>query len=233
MKKILEIGSGEGFNSYALGKKGNEVIGIDLSQKNIAISKKRYPNVTFLLMDAERLKFKSESFDEVYAMDILEHVDNLNKVLESVKRVLKKKGRFVVNIPYHKSEHWLLKIRPTFHKEIHHVRIFGENELEKTMKKIRFMLLKKEKRDFLQHIELYFLFKRKIRSKTQVSIGSWRDNPFTIFIHVAVLYFNPAVLKTPLIYFPIWVFTVPIGEFINFFGNKIFPRSVYYEFIKK
>lgn len=232
MKKILEIGSGQGFNSFFLSK-NNNVVGIDMSKKDIAISKKRYPQVEFFYMNAEKLKFKNNSFDEVYAMDILEHVNNLEKTIKEIYRVLRVKGRLIINIPYYKSEYWLLKIRPTFHKEIHHVRVFQENELDKLLKKKKFKLIKKEKRDFLQHLELFFLFKRKINSNTQLSIGSWRDNPLTIFVHITYLYFVPSVLKTPLVYFPIWVITIPIGEFINFFGNKIFPRSIYYEFIKR
>lgn len=234
MQKLLDIGCGEGFNSYSLSRdKGNDVIGIDLSSENIITAKKRYPKVIFIKMNAEKLKFKKEYFDEIYAMDVLEHVDNLNKVLDEISRVSKPEAIFVINIPYFKSEYWLLKIRPTFHKEIHHVRVFKKDELENKLKNYKFSLRIKKPVDFLQHIELYFLFKRNINSKTQVSIGSWRDNYFTMILHVSVLYFNPAVLKTPLIYFPIWIITLPVGYIVNFFGNKMFPRSLYYEFIKK
>ncbi|HVT00659.1 MAG TPA: methyltransferase domain-containing protein [Patescibacteria group bacterium] len=232
-KIILEIGSGQGFNTYYLSKnKNNDVTGIDLSRRDIAISKKRYPGVKYIYMDAEKLKFKKNTFDEIYAMDILEHVDNLNKVLGEIARVLKPGGKFIVNIPYHRSEKWLLVVRPTFHKEIHHVRIFGEKELETLLRKKKIRVVRKVKKDFLQHIELYVLFKRKIKSKTQLSIGSWRDTNFTKFVHLSLLYFHPTVVRTPLVYFPIWIITVPIGEGINYIGNKIFPRSVYYEFVK-
>jgi SAM-dependent methyltransferase len=233
-KRILEIGSGHGFNAHVLAKDKNVLVtGIDLSKEDILISKKRYSRPEFMVMNAEKMSFKDNYFDVVYAMDILEHVDNLKKVLNETKRVLKKEGRFIVNIPYHQSELWLLKIRPTFHKEIHHVRIFQENELETTLTRMNFRMKKKHKKDFLQHVELYFLFIRKIKSTTQLSIGSWRDTPFTMAIHIILLYCDRSVLKTPLVYFPIWIVTVPIGTMINFIGNLIFPRSVYYEFVKK
>ncbi len=232
--KILEIGSGQGFHLSVLARDdSNEVIGIDLSKNDLKISRKRYPNLDFRYMNAEKLKFKKNTFDEIYALDVLEHVDNLNKVLNEITRVLKPGGKFIINIPYHKSERWLLKVRPTFHKEIHHVRIFGEKELESILKKKKYKLLKKERKEFLQHIELYVLFRRKIKSKTQLSIGSWRDTYFTKFVHVAVLYTNPAVLKTPLVYFPIWIITLPVGGVINFIANQKFPRSLYYIFEKK
>ncbi len=232
--KILEIGCGQGFNSHLLAKsKNHKVVGIDLSKKEIQIAKKRYPQVDFRVMNAEKLDFKNASFDKVYAMDILEHVDKIEKVIYEVGRVLKKKGYFVVNVPYHKSEKWLLKIRPTYFKEIHHVRIFKENELDSICKKYGLVVKKKDKRGFLRHVELFFLFKRKIKSNTQVSIGSWRDNYFTKLVHVFVLYFEPLVLSTPLKYFPVWILTLPLGVVLNFFGNKVFPKSLYYEFEKK
>ena len=234
MKKILEIGCGQGFNTQILAKNTkNDVIGIDFSREEIIIAKKRYKGVNFEVMNAENLKFKGNTFDKIYAIQILEHVDNLDKVLDEIARVLKPKGRVIISVPYHRSEKWLLKIRPTYFQEIHHVRIFKENELEKLCKKKHLILMKKKKAGFLQHIELYFLFKRKINSRTQVSIGSWRDNIWTKFVHATMLYFEPLCLSTPLKYFPIWLITIPTGHILNSFGNLFFPKSLDYEFIKK
>ena len=230
-KRVLEIGCGQGFNCFVFSKnKNNKVIGIDLSKNDIKISKERYPNIEFSVMNAQDLKFKNNTFDTVYALDVLEHVDNLNKTLDEVHRCIKRKGKFIINVPHYNSEKWLLKVRPTYFKEIHHVRIFKENELEDLLEKRQFKLVKKQRKGFLQHIELYILFKRKINSKTQVSIGSWRDNYFTKLIHAMILFTDPIVLKTPLVYFPVWIFTIPFGIVVNSIGSKFFPKSQYYEF---
>ena len=75
MKKILDLGSGDGFFAYTLSrKKDNDVYGIDLSKESISISKKRYSRVNFQVMNSEKMKFKNNFFDEIYAMDVLEHV---------------------------------------------------------------------------------------------------------------------------------------------------------------
>ena len=231
---ILEIGCGQGFNTQILAKnKKNDVIGIDLSKDEIKIARKRYKTVRFEVMNAENLKFKDNTFDKIYAIQILEHVDNLSKVLDEISRVLKPRGKVIISVPYHKSEKWLLKIRPTYFKEIHHVRIFKENELERLCKKRNLFLKMKKQAGFLQHIELYLLFKRKVNSKTQVSIGSWRDNIGTKFVHVTMLCFEPLCLSTPLKYFPLWIITIPLGSAVNNIGNIFFPKSLDYEFIKK
>ncbi len=233
MKRVLEIGCGQGFNSYVLAKKKeNEVVGIDLSKEDIKVARERYSHIKFLQMNCEKMSLENNYFDEVYAYDVLEHVDNLQKTISEVRRVLKKKGKFIINVPHYNSEKWLLKLRPTYFKEIHHVRVFRENELDHLLRQNSFKLLRKDKKGFLQHIELFFLFSRKINSKTQLSIGSWRDNYFTKSLHAVMLYFDPLVIHTPLIYFPIWIITLPIGYLINFFGNIYFPKSFYYEAVK-
>lgn len=234
MKKILEIGCGQGFYTYILSKsKKNKVVGIDLSKEDIKVAKKRYPRVNFKVMSAEDLNFKSEDFDIVYAIEVLEHVDDIEKTLDEIARVLKSGGKFIASIPFYRSEKWLVKLRPTYFKEIHHIRVFKEKELEKFCLKRSLILKKKRKTGFLQHVELFFLFKRKINSKTQLSIGSWRDNYYTKSLHAVILYFSPTALKTPLKYFPIWILTIPAGYLINITGSRFFPKSLYYEFEKK
>lgn len=233
-KIILEIGCGQGFSTFIRSKKKNtKIIGTDLSKTEIKIAKERYPNVDFRVMNAEKLEFKNDSFDEVYAIEVLEHVNNIKKVLREISRVLKSGGKLIVSIPYHKSEKWLIKIRPTYFKEIHHVRIFKENDLENFCKKEDLFVIRKKRTGFLQHIELYFLFKRNIKSNTQVSIGSWRDNIWTKTLHAGLLYFDPLVMDTPLKFFPIWIVLIPLGWFLNNLGSIYFPKSLYYEFIKK
>ena len=192
-------------------------------------ARKRYPGVIFIRMDSEALAFIGETFDEIYAMDVLEHVDNLDRVLMEIKRVMKQSGRLVANVPYWKSEYWLSQIRPSYRREIHHVRVFQEDELETKLKPYNFRVIRKIKTGFLSHVELFFLLKRNIKSDTQLGIGNWRDNYATFILHITLLFFNVEVLKTPLRFFPIWLVTLPVGLLIDYFGNKFFPKSVYYK----
>jgi len=229
MKKILDLGCGQGHGTYVLSK-NNKVIGIDIAKDDIVIAKSRYPKVDYRIMSAEKLKFRDKFFDEIYCMDVFEHLDNLPPVINQIKRVLKKNGILKINIPYWKSEKWLLKLRPSYFKEIHHVRIFKETELEDTLSTYGFEMIEKKRINFLTHIEHYFMFKRKKTKKSQLGIGNWRDNWFTFSLHLTLLYFSKSVLDTPLKYFPIWIITIPIGEVINYFGNKTFPKTVNYVF---
>lgn len=229
-KKVLEVGCGQGFNTFFLARR-NYALGVDISEGDLMIARKRYPEVMFIRMDSETLAFTDEAFDEIYALDVLEHVNNLESVLIEIKRVLKKSGRLVANIPYWKSEAWLSRIRPAYREEIHHVRVFRETELETKLKPYNFRVTRKVKTGFLSHVELFFLLKRDIKSDTQLGIGNWRDNYSTIILHITLLFFNKEVLRTPLRFFPLWLVTLPLGLLIDYIGNKFFPKSAYYTFV--
>lgn len=230
-KKNLEIGCGQGFNAYCLSQ-GNDIVGIDISAENIAIARKRFPRVDYRVMNMERLEFTDGYFDRVYSLDVLEHVDNLDRVIAEVRRVLKPGGQFIINIPYWKSEQWLLKLRPAYFDEIHHVRIFGENSLEKLLADKKFSLIKKRRTGFLHHIFQYYMFKRKPSTKTQLGIGHWRDNWKTKSLYVSLMFFDEQLFKTPVRFCPLWIITLPIGLLIDLFGNIFLPKSLSYEFRK-
>ncbi len=234
MKQILDVGCGTGYRSYILSKRKNvKVTGIDISGKNIIKAKDRYPQIKFIRMNAERLSFKNRIFDEVYATDVLEHVDNLAPVVKEMSRVIKPSGKVSVLVPGEKSEKWLLNLRPSFHQEIHHVRIFEGTELVDLLSKHGFKMTKMLPQNFLQHLELFYFFKTKKKSTSQLDIGSWNDSLLSVVVHTFVSFFDPFwVFNSPLKYFPVWLITLPIGYVINFFGNKIMPKSVYYEFVK-
>ncbi len=230
-KKILEIGCGEGVNASHLSKY-NDIIGIDMSEENIVVARRKFPGVDYRVMNTENLGFANNYFDQIYALDVLEHVDNLDRVIAEAWRVLRPGGEFIVNIPYWKSEKWLLKLRPTYFNEIHHCRIFEENSLEELLEGKNFSLMKKNRVGFLSHVYLYYMFKRTPVGKTQLGIGDWRDNWKTKLLSIILMFFDERLFKTPIKYCPVWLITLPIGLMINCFGNIFFPKALFYKFKK-
>lgn len=229
-KRVLDLGCGRGFRTKTL--KRFEVFGIDVSRNNIEIAKSRYPNINFFVMQAEKLKFRSDYFNQIYAIDVLEHVSDLEKTLSEIKRVLKNNSELIVEIPYFRSESWLTTLRPNYPSEIGHKRIFKYLELEKVLKKNSFSLIKKKPKHFIQNLELYITLRLAKKSSSQLQIE--RSNVFLDIVHLFFLYFEPFwVFNSPLVLFPIWIVTLPIGVLINTVGNQFFPKTIYYEFKKK
>jgi ubiquinone/menaquinone biosynthesis C-methylase UbiE len=102
--KVLDIGCADGlFSKQILDKsKAGELIGIDIEKSSIDWAKihwKKNKKMIFKTADAHNLKFKDGTFDAVVALEVLEHVKEPAKVLQEVKRVLKKDGYGIFLVP--------------------------------------------------------------------------------------------------------------------------------------
>ncbi|HEC91973.1 MAG TPA: class I SAM-dependent methyltransferase [Candidatus Atribacteria bacterium] len=89
--RVLEIGSGDGFQSSILKKIYNHVISTDISNKG-------YDKLN-VICDAENLPFKNDYFSIVLSSNVLEHIVNKNKALNEMKRVLTKNGLIIITVP--------------------------------------------------------------------------------------------------------------------------------------
>lgn len=98
-KQVLDLGCGGGFMSEALAARGASVIGIDPSEQAIKAAQRHAEagamGVKYLVGRGEDLSFPPASFDIVVCVDVLEHVENLNLVLDEITRVLRPEGVFL------------------------------------------------------------------------------------------------------------------------------------------
>jgi ubiquinone/menaquinone biosynthesis C-methylase UbiE len=102
--KILDIGCADGvFTKIILDESGaDEIVGIDVLKESVAWAKKHWKKekkMKFRVVDAHKLPFKSNNFSAVFAIEVLEHVFEPVKVLNEIKRVLKKGGYAVFLVP--------------------------------------------------------------------------------------------------------------------------------------
>lgn len=100
-KKILDVGCATGFFSDRFAEKAERVIGFDISEVNIRIANKlkKKENVDFIVMDAANINhFNNDSFDIIFAANILEHLENLEAFLRDAKKILKPGGLFIAII---------------------------------------------------------------------------------------------------------------------------------------
>ena len=96
---VLDIGCGGGFTCEFIAKKGATVSGIDLSTVSIKTAK-LHAKESDLTIDyrsgtAENLPYQDDRFDVITCVDVLEHVEDVAKVIAEVKRVLKPGGVFL------------------------------------------------------------------------------------------------------------------------------------------
>ncbi|UOR12108.1 class I SAM-dependent methyltransferase [Halobacillus amylolyticus] len=74
------------------------IVGIDISEGMLARAKEKRPNAEtqLMLMNAEQLDFKNESFDVVVLHLILSVVEHPNQALMEALRVVKQDGRILI-----------------------------------------------------------------------------------------------------------------------------------------
>jgi len=107
--KILDVatGSGDFINTLMkMLKNYDYFVGIEISEKDLKSAKKRFEGqpVKFLEMDAGHLKFEGNSFDTVCISYSLHHLENIDRVLAEMKRVLKPAGYFLVQEEFRDGE---------------------------------------------------------------------------------------------------------------------------------
>lgn len=95
--RILDVACGLGASSRHLLRhfEPDQIVGINVSAQQLERARHNAPGCTFLVMDATRLDFPDESFDNVLCVEAAFHFDTRAAFLREALRVLKPGGRLV------------------------------------------------------------------------------------------------------------------------------------------
>ena len=98
-KTALDVGSGGGLLAEEFARLGFRVTGIDPSAESVETARAHAASegldIEYTVGAGEQLPFPDESFDIAYCCDVLEHVDDLDRVLAETSRVLKPGGVYL------------------------------------------------------------------------------------------------------------------------------------------
>jgi len=100
---IIDIGCGDGRFFYFLKNRGyfgrtKRIVGVDLSEKRLSRVKKLFPEVETMLSDVCNLsEVSNSSFDFVISSQVIEHVNDDNKMIKEIKRILKTGGKTYIS----------------------------------------------------------------------------------------------------------------------------------------
>lgn len=148
---VLDVGAGDG----SLIKIIPQSIGIDIAPNGKDVRKG----------DITNLNFSDDFFDTVFAIEVLEHLNDLelSSALSEVGRVLSRGGIFIITVPYEeKLEESYVRCPECgtkFHKVLHQ-RSFNENSIRKILELNNFNILKIESipiGTISRHFLLYYL----------------------------------------------------------------------------
>jgi len=94
--KVLEVGAGGGIYTDFLLKQGAEVTCVDICEPILKGNAKAHPEAKYILADATAVTLK-EKFDLIFAIDIIEHIEDDSLFLENMNKHLRKDGLLIIN----------------------------------------------------------------------------------------------------------------------------------------
>lgn len=128
--KILEIGSGIGnISRYFIEKDANITLS-DLRSNYLQALKQQFPNTNQLCMDLVHADFDREyadhigQFDSVFALNVVEHIEDHEQAMKNINKLLKKGGKAVILVPAFQS------LYNKIDKELYHFRRYTGKSLK-------------------------------------------------------------------------------------------------------
>ncbi len=127
-KTVLDIASGSGYGTEIIASQAKKVFGVDVDAEAVQYATTNYgkKNITFLHGDGIKIPLDDDAVDVVVSFETLEHIEDYEKFMAEVKRVLKPDGLLVLSTPNDKE----------FPEGAHfHIHEFEQKELEKLVDK--------------------------------------------------------------------------------------------------
>lgn len=125
-KDVLDASCGIGYGLEILSRAGAKAVtGVDISAEAIAVAKERFGEFAAALAEADlrELPFEDGSFDVVVSFETIEHVEEPEKALAELHRVLRPAGVLVISSPnpdayVGNNEHHVHEFRPAELREV-------------------------------------------------------------------------------------------------------------------
>ena len=131
---VLEIGAGGGFTLRKLRERGfTRLIASDLAPTAVVALRERLPGVPVVAADAAALPFAAECFDVVLSTDLIEHVPDLDRHLDEVRRVLRPGGRYLIKTPNRLLAERYYRLMGLFDAYFWHPSMASPSELERNL----------------------------------------------------------------------------------------------------
>jgi SAM-dependent methyltransferase len=134
---FLEIGCGTGFvlSGIARAQPSLRLAGSEIFSAGLEFAAKRLPHAELVQMDARHIPYSSE-FDAIGAFDVLEHIDDDERVLREIAKALRPGGGLLITVPQHQF------LWSETDETAHHVRRYSSTELQKKTEEAGFQVLR-------------------------------------------------------------------------------------------
>lgn len=136
---ILEFGASSGYmvEEIKAAYPNNCYIAVDLYDDGLKRSYQRNKDILHIKCDMTNAPFKDNSFDLVYALNVLEHIEDDEKTIGECYRILKKGGYCLFVVP--RGQH----LYDYFDEMLYHKRRYKLNELKDKAEAVGFKSIKR------------------------------------------------------------------------------------------
>jgi len=100
---VAEVGLGNGYLLSRLINMVNNVTGMDISSYLTEKLSKTIKSVNYICGDITKLDLTADTYNVFYCLDILEHIEDLDKGLLNIKKLLKKEGFLIGTLPLNEN----------------------------------------------------------------------------------------------------------------------------------
>jgi SAM-dependent methyltransferase len=133
---MLDIGCGIGGMVGGLQSLGRlNLTGSEIYLSGLKYARSRLPEASFIQLDATKIPF-TDAFDIVGAFDVLEHIDDDETVMTSVRDALRPGGLFLITVPQYP---WMWSHLDDI---VHHKRRYTRGELRRKLRGAGFEVLR-------------------------------------------------------------------------------------------
>lgn len=240
--RILDAGCGRGDFAQKFLRARGHVVAVDVIPEYIESAKRRFgqgDGIEWRCQGLEELSVEWGSFDEVYCIEVLEHVTNYERSLDNVVRALKPGGRLVMSVPHPRSERIFRRLDPEYFSPKMHQRLLPPRKLKRDLRTRGLQVQKVHVRGFLAVIEVLYGFMRGFGIEYGLG-GALRRDAF----HRGLAYLNwlvgqPLTKRTREVRrrhgLPLAILHAPGHIIVKLFDlvmARILPKQTYVEAIK-
>ncbi len=164
--KVLDIGCGVGTLCLYCANKGNNVLGIDISDKAIESSRESTNFLKLKKARFETVNFPEENpsgkFDFVILTEVLEHLKDDELAIKKIHLLLNKNGRVLISTPSQSAPLNKIGYAREFDKKVGHFRRYKLDQLTNLLNKEGFTILESQK---IEGVIRNFLFLNPLAGK--------------------------------------------------------------------
>jgi SAM-dependent methyltransferase len=136
--RLLDLGCGAGEFTAIASDLGAEAVGVEVAQSALERARGRHPQIDFRFAQIDGpLSLEDNSFDVVWASEVIEHVADTARWLSEIRRVLVPRGRLLLTTPSHGRVRLVLGGIERFSEPLgDHLHLYTRRSLTQTLREL-------------------------------------------------------------------------------------------------